>query len=298
MKKRVLITGITGFTGMHLAKELLNEGYEVHGIIREASQTEMLRKFVADRTVLHIYNDDQDNMMDIVGEVQPMIVYHLAASVLVKHSFSDLTNLINSNIAFGMKLVEAMVKNDIRFLVNTSTTWTHYQDKEYNPVCLYAATKKAFEDILVYYQEAYGLHVVTLELFDSYGKHDNRKKVFNLLRDAIKKKIRLQMTNGEQKMNIIYIDDLVKALIMAGRKMCIDCKFSGRYVVSADEVLSLREVVDIFYSIIGEEKLRIEWGALPYRFREVIEPWSKGRCLPDWSPTISLYEGIKAFLSD
>ena len=69
---------------------------------------------------------------------------------------------MSSNITFGTQLVEAMVANGCYQFVNTGTSWQHYENDEYNPVNLYAATKQAFEDILRYYVETSALRVITL----------------------------------------------------------------------------------------------------------------------------------------
>lgn len=294
--KRVLITGVTGFTGMHLARKLVECGYEVHGIVRTDSVVDKLLTFVDEKIILHVYDEANDNMLRIVHDVHPEIVYHLAACVLTKHQYVDLDKMVSSNILFGVKLVEAMIENDVKYLINTSTSWLHYDNEDYNPVCLYAATKKAFTDLLVYYQEACGLKTITLELFDSYGNGDWRKKIFNLLKESAMKKKSLPTTNGEQKMDIVHIDDLVQAFIIAGERL-LQTQESGTYMISSGHAVSLRDVVRVFSGCLGYE-LDIVWGKLPYRFREVMIPWSKGDTLPGWQPRISLQSGIRRFLSD
>ena len=146
--KKTLVTGSTGFVGSHLTTRLVNDSWEVHVIVRENSNLQLLND-VQDKITIHVHNGTTSNMVSIIDNAKPDIVFHLAALSLLEHRTKDIVQLFNSNILFPNQLVEAMVKNEIYCLVNTGTFWQHYQSKKYSPVNLYAATKKAFEDIFV-----------------------------------------------------------------------------------------------------------------------------------------------------
>ena len=66
----------------------------------------------------------------------------------------------------------------VKILVNTGTSWQHYENKDYSPVNLYAATKQSFEAILQYYVEVASLKAITLKLFETYGLDDPRPNFF------------------------------------------------------------------------------------------------------------------------
>jgi len=168
-KKVALVTGATGFVGKHLSKRLVENGWEVHAICRPTTRTLLLDQFLHCCVKFHHYDGKNDDIIAIVRTVQPTVVFHLASLFLSQHCFADILPLIQSNIVLSTHLVEAMVQNNVFNLINTGTSWQHYNNDEYNPVCLYAATKQAFEDILKFYQEACGLRVITLKLFDTYG---------------------------------------------------------------------------------------------------------------------------------
>ncbi|MNP45814.1 hypothetical protein D3C76_1397660 [compost metagenome] len=69
---------------------------------------------------------------------------------------------------------------------------------------------------------------------------------------------------------------------------------SESYSVSTEEEVSLKQLVEIIETIL-DENLTIEWGARPYRTREVMIPWSKGLKLPGWEPQINLRAGLKEY---
>jgi nucleoside-diphosphate-sugar epimerase len=291
-KKVVLITGATGFVGSHLAKRLVNEDWETHIIVRRQSGLDNIMS-LKEKLTVHIYDETTDNVLGILNKARPKIVFHLASLFLAEHQSKEIEQLIKSNLLFGTQLVEAMVKNKVYKLINAGTSWQHYDNEDYNPVNLYAATKQAFEAILKYYIEATSLKVITLKLFDTYGPNDPRPKLFNLLKRVAEEQKPLAMSPGEQLIDLVYIDDVVDAFVMAAERLLNDkMEHYEDYAVSSGSPVKLRDLVKIYEEVIGG-KLPIEWGGRPYRGREVMVPWNKGRLLPGWSVKIGLEEGIR-----
>ncbi len=294
-EKVALITGATGFVGSHLSRRLVNEGWKIHIITRQSTKLEIISDIIKKITVQK-HDGTINGMLGILSEAKPMIVFHLASFFLAEHQSKDVVPLIESNLLFGTQLVEAMVRNGIYNLVNTGTSWQHNNDEKYRPVNLYAATKEAFETILRFYVEATPLRVITLKLFDTYGPNDTRPKLFNLLRSVAQEQRPLAMSPGEQLIDIVYIDDVVDAFMKAAERL-----FKGKtekqedYAVSSGKAVKLKDIVGIYEKIIGK-KLPIKWGGRPYRSREVMMPWKKGRLLPGWRIKVGLEEGIKKFI--
>lgn len=133
-------------------------------------------------------------------------------------------------------------------------------------------------------------------MFDTYGADDKRGKILGLLKKISETGETLKMSPGEQLIDIVYIDDVVEAFVLAG-KLLSARKYDhcGTYGVSSTKPISLREVVKIFEEVAGK-KLSIEWGGRPYREREIMTPWHSYKLLPGWQPKVPLREGIKKFL--
>jgi nucleoside-diphosphate-sugar epimerase len=287
-----LITGATGFIGSNLAKVLVREGWNVHAIVRSTSSSAQLEG-IMNHINTHVHDGSMDNMLKIIEAVSPSVVFHLASLFLASHRPPDIRPLIESNILFATYLVEAMANCGKPKLINTGTSWQHFENREYSPVCLYAATKQAFEAILRFYVEASGLRVITLKLFDTYGPNDKRPKLFSALRKASKNATQLSMSEGKQLIDLVYIDDVVDAFLVAAKRHESD-RVSGMevYAVSSGNPISLREVVDTYTGIV-RRPVNIDWGGKPYRQREVMIPWSNGDPLPGWRARVSLEEGIR-----
>lgn len=287
-----LITGGTGFIGSHLAAQMLQVGYSVHLIVRPCSDLKQVSGS-AGRAHIHVHDGTTRGLMDIVRNVRPQTVFHLASLFIAEHSSDDVERLIASNVLFGSQLLEAIRVADVRQFVNTGTSWQHYHSECERPSCLYAATKHAFQDIVEFYSDTYGLRAITLKLFDTYGPGDTRRKLFRFLRDAARAGEPLSMSAGEQQIDLVYVDDVVEAFRIANDLLVSDAVPAHQiFGVSSGKPMPLREVVELYRKVLDQE-LTIDWGVRPYRRREVMVNWSGAPGLPGWTPKVDLLDGLR-----
>lgn len=289
--RRALVTGATGFVGSHLVGQLLADQWTVHVLARPESRLDPLSASLG-RLVVHRFDGGIDGMADIVRQARPDVVFHLASRFVAEHQAADVPRLIESNLLLGCLLVEAMSLQEVRYLVNAGTSWQHYQGREFDPVNLYAATKQAFEALLGYYVAARDMRVITLKLFDTYGKDDPRPKLMGLLLNAARTNQPLGLTPGEQRIDLVHVDDAARAFLVAGERL-LEGKVGGseQYAVSSGQAITPRDLVDRINAIIGRD-LPVSWGQRPYRDREVMVPWT-GETLAGWRPRVALSEGLR-----
>lgn len=295
MVNRALITGATGYLGSHLVSRLVRDGWDVHIVTRIVSPIPKFREF--SKVTNHVHDGTTLGMVQCLADTRPDVVFHLAAMVQAQHGPDDIESMLQSNVLFATQLAEAMRQNGVSNLVNTGTFWQHFDNSTYNPVCLYAATKQAFESILEYYVQACDLRMVTLLLFDNYGPDDNRQKLFNLLNQASLNGQPLDMSPGDQLIDLVYIDDVVEAYVIAASLLIAGkINLHERYKVSSGVLISLRDLVQL-YSELSPQPVLVNWGVRPHRPREVMVPWSNGKLLPGWKPIVCLHDGISAVIS-
>lgn len=183
MRKRALITGITGQDGSYLAELLLEKGYEVHGIIRRAST------FNTDR-IDHIYQDPHDEqqqlvlhhgdladgvmLVNLMRDVEPDEVYHLGAQSHVKVSF-EMPEYTGDVTGIGtIRLLEAIRASGVntRFYQASSSEMfgsvppPQNEDTSFHPRSPYGCAKVYAYWATVNYREAYGLHASNGILFN------------------------------------------------------------------------------------------------------------------------------------
>jgi len=186
MKKRALITGVTGQDGAYLSELLLEKGYEVHGIKRRSSL------FNTDR-IDHLYEDphvdqrnfilhhgdltDSTNLIRIIQEVQPDEIYNLAAQSHVAVSFEEPEYTANSDALGTLRILEAIrilkLENRTRFYqASTSELYGEVQETPqtektpFYPRSPYAVAKMYAYWITVNYREAYGMYACNGILFN------------------------------------------------------------------------------------------------------------------------------------
>jgi nucleoside-diphosphate-sugar epimerase len=290
-KRRALVTGASGFVGSQLARRLVEEGWEVHVLLRAGSSLDALAP-VIDALTVHRFGGTTIELVDLVRAAQPDAVFHLAAVFLAQHQPEEIDTLVQANILFPTQLLEAMAANGVRLLVNTGTAWQHFENRDYDPVNLYAATKQAFEALLAYYVNAGGFSVATLALFDTYGPHDPRPKLMSALWKAAASGQALSMSGGEQLLDMVYIDDVIDAYLATERALRDAGPVQLHYGVSSGAPLTLKELVAAFEAALGVH-VQVGWGERPYRPRETMQPWTRFEAPPGWQPRMQLKEGLR-----
>ena len=287
---RALVTGATGFIGVNLVGRLLDEGWHVSLVTRPESSTQILNKFI-DSIDIYIHSGSMKSMSEIMKKAKPDVVYHLAAMIAAEHSEDDVDKMIVANIQFSTQLVEAMFRNNVKNIINTETFWQYQNgDDKFVPVCLYAATKQAFRDILEYYVKSCQLNVISLILYDTYGVNDSRKKLLFHLKESIKNSGCLDMTPGEQLIDIVHVCDVVNAYLIASDILLRGENKIKTYSVTSGARITLREFVKEIEVITGLT-FNINWGAKSYRKNEVMLP-RLTEALPGWKPKVSRIMGI------
>lgn len=293
---KILVTGANGFIGQNLVKVLLDKNYEVHCIVRVDSNTSNISQNIT----IFKYDQNIDGLIKYFNEQKFDGLIHLASLFLATHTKNDISNLISSNIKFGTELLEACKISDVKWFINTGTFWQNYENEDYNPVNLYASTKEAFENIAKYYTETSNLIFTTIKLNDTFGANDTRNKVFNLWNKIAKSGETLEMSAGEQIIDISYIDDVVLAYEVLITHLSSDQKEdfkSKEFVVTNNEKMSLKELSKVFEEATNT-RLNIKWEERPYREREVMIPYDKGQTVRNWNQKYTLKQSIQKTIGE
>jgi nucleoside-diphosphate-sugar epimerase len=289
-----VVTGATSFIGRHLVRALLKCGWQIHALIRPSAQPRWT--LLDPKLAWHAYDGSMESVEAACAAAKPQVAFHLAAVYWAEHQAGDILPLFHANLLFGTQLAEAMTKHGCLNLVNAGTVWQHYQNRAYDPVNFYAATKQAFEDILEYYVQVKQLRVITLKLYETFGPEDDRPKLLHLLRKAADEGTEVPLTAGEQQMHMVYIDDAVAAFVGAAERLLEGkVRDHDRFAVPAPSTVSVREFVGVVQKVLGQP-IAARWGARPYRPREMMVPWA-GPSLPGWKCRVSLEEGLKRILT-
>lgn len=286
---KILITGVSGYIGSNLAFYLRSNGFNVFGLIRDKIIDEDKIKLLSGVTLEMLY---ENNLCSLIKNINPDIVIHVASLTSVTHDYSTIEDLLRSNIEFPTKLLEAMELAGVKKIINTGTVWQNYNSADYEPVNLYAATKQAFDDILKYYVCAKNFRSITLKLYDTYGPNDTRNKLMSLLDRLAETKESLDMSEGNQEIELAHINDICSAYKTAVIQLENEKPgYAGVYAVDTCSKMTLRQLVKL-YEEVNNITLNINWGARPAREREMIKVCTNLTILPNWYPLVPLSQGI------
>jgi GDPmannose 4,6-dehydratase len=262
MTKRALITGITGQDGSYLAELLLEEGYEVIGMVRRSSTLNFERiAHVQDRLTL-VAGDllDEVSLIGILREHRPEEVYNLAAQSFVQTSFSQPV-LTGETTALGVtRLLDAIriVDPGIRFYqASSSEMFGKVQEVPQTertplyPRSPYGVAKVYGHWITVNYRESYGLHASSGMLFNHESPRRGlefvtRKVTHAVARISLGLDDKLMLGNLDAQRDWGFAGDYVRAMwLMLQRDEPAD------YVVATGETHSVRELCEVAFARAG-----------------------------------------------
>ncbi len=228
---KILVTGSSGFIGMHVALELLNRGDTVVGLDNmndyyevslKESRLSQLRAF---KNFQFIHEDLANRVAieQIFSQGQFDGVIHLAAQAGVRYSLKNPQSYIDSNLVGFGNILEGARHHAIRHLVyassssvyggNTEVPFAETDRVDY-PVSLYAATKRANELMAHTYSHLFGLPTTGLRFFTVYGPWGRPDMSPFLFTRAILNRQAIQVFNqGDMMRDFTYIDDIVRGVI-------------------------------------------------------------------------------------
>jgi len=178
---KVLITGIAGQTGSHLADYLLEQpNIEVHGVVRYRTDMTNIHHII-DKLQLHDCElRDAHNVNRMIKKARPDIVFHLAATSFVRASWDQPADIMNNNINSQINLFEALLSFAPDAKIQVACTSEQFgkvlphevpitEDNDLRPISPYGVSKCAQENLAYQYNQSYGLHTIITRTFNHSG---------------------------------------------------------------------------------------------------------------------------------
>jgi UDP-glucuronate 4-epimerase len=227
---KILITGSAGFIGFHLAKLLLEKGYEIVGIDNlndyydvtlKENRLEILSKY-DNFTFQKIDLKDKLQIDEIFASYKFDYVVNLAAQAGVRYSITNPYAYVDSNLIGFINILEACRNNPVKHLLYASSSsvyggnsvvpfsTNHQVD---HPVSLYAATKKSNELMAHTYSHLYNIPTTGLRFFTVYGPWGRPDMAyFSFTKDILAGKPIKVFNYGKMERDFTYVDDIVEGI--------------------------------------------------------------------------------------
>lgn len=309
---RVLVTGVTGFHGFHVAMRLAEKGYDVYGLVRHTSQG---KKVPDNIKVVEGDLTDPTSLIEAVRSVEPEIVVHLAALTPVSKSFDQpdvyaMTNYVGTVNLFEAWRREMMDYERIGFIY-ASTSECYGQQNDFpikedaplRPNTPYAVSKYAAEAYLRFYgYEELREPIVISVPFNSYGRAYVGQRHFvveKILSSLAEGKTKVELGDPNPIRDFVFREDIVRAYELLVDKLVEDraAVVGQRFNFCTGRGVSIRELVDIVRRVTGID-FEVEWRKheRPADIKILIGSWYKAYKVLGWRPQYSLEEGLrKAF---
>jgi GDPmannose 4,6-dehydratase len=307
MIRRALITGITGQDGSYLADFLLEQGYEVHGMVRRSSTEKFERiEHVRDRLILH-QGDllDQRSLVDTLRAAQPDEVYNLAAMSYVAASWAQPTLTAEFSGVGVTRLLEAMREAcpEARFYQASSSEMfgkvrevPQSESTPFYPRSPYGVAKAYGHFITVNYRESYGLHATSGILFNHESPRRGlefvtRKITWHAAAIKLGVASELRLGNLDAERDWGFAGDYVRAMwLMLQQDQPDD------YVIATGTAHSVRDCLDVAFDhaglaiddhVVSDPALR-----RPAEVEHLIGDASKATRVLGWQPEVRFEELI------
>ncbi|MCK4223920.1 MAG: GDP-mannose 4,6-dehydratase [candidate division Zixibacteria bacterium] len=309
---KILITGIAGFVGSHLAERLLKTENEIFGICLPGESLENIRKI---RKNLHLSNCDItrfDQLSRVVKRINPDQIYHLAALSSVGKSFSHPLDTIQTNIRGTLYLLETVrnLKKRIKILVVGSSDMYGKvlpkevpitENKPLLPISPYGMSKAACDLLAYQYFASYGVYAIRARAFNHTGPRQSTGFVIPDFASQIAEIEAgqlppiLKVGNLSTKRDISDVRDVVRAYVSLMGKG----KAGEAYNICSQEAYSIRNVLKILLTL-SKKKIKVGVDEAKNRPAEIpilVGNNAKIRKTTGWKPKIPVKKTLEDTLN-
>ncbi len=312
----ILITGIAGFIGSHLARNLLSRGDKILGIDNISDYYDVNLKYdrlnnLKKHKNLVFEKIDISNYSDlerVVKKHKISKICHLAAQAGVRYSLEAPMEYIKSNIIGHLNILEICRNFKIKNLVYASSSSVYGGNKKVpfsigdrvdTPVSLYAATKRSDELMSYTYNHLYGINTIGLRFFTVYGpwgRPDMATWIFT--KKIINEEPIEVFNNGNMERDFTYIDDIINGTvsILDSCKQNSNDSFSKVYNIGNNKPENLLNFISIIEKSLGKKAIKVmqpmQKGDVANTYADI----SEIKADYNFTPKTKLIEGIPKFI--
>jgi UDP-glucuronate 4-epimerase len=328
LPESVLVTGAAGFIGMHVARRLLAQGYDVVGVdnLNDYYDPRLKAARIGELSLSPGFQfekadiADRKTMADLFATHRFARVVNLAAQAGVRHSLVDPHAYADANLVGFLNVLEGCRHVGCRHLVYASSSSVYgantrvpfrASDNVDHPLSFYGATKKANELMAHAYAHLFGLPATGLRFFTVYGPWGRPDMAMWLFADAIRqgRPIRL-FNNGQMRRDFTYVDDVVEAVVRLVPLPAVpnpawagdapDPASSSApwhvYNIGNSVPVEVTEVVRLIEQAVGKPAIRELWPMQPGDVPETCADVADLERAVGFRPKTPVGEGIRRFV--
>lgn len=299
--RRVMVTGATGFIGSRMVEALVDEGAKVIAIGRKVASARNLWPAGVYSYSLDIC--DGRAVSRVIRDVEPEILYHFAAHPDGAESYAQACASVSVNLLGTTNLLDAFASSGGKlFLFGDSTkvygngAVPHREDSSPEPTSSYAIAKSAAWQMCRLYGNLHDVAVASVRPTMIYGPGQGRNVISFVVETLLRGQREIPLLGGSQTRDPLFIEDAIAAFLQAGR---LGPRLSGRVInIGGGEEISVHDLARRLVDLVGvDAKIVIQSAkARPTEIWRSYCDNEEARVTLDWSPTVSLDEGLQRTL--
>ncbi|MCI6996813.1 MAG: NAD(P)-dependent oxidoreductase [Eubacterium sp.] len=260
---KIVITGATGFIGLHLINEWLKDDAEIYSVIRPNSKNKQLIPTMPQVHLVECEMDDYDHLQDLIKEAD--YFYHFAWEG-ARAPYRDNEDIQRKNYECSVKAIHSAYRMGCSFFLGSGSQaeygiTTGIVDEEYpcNPVNAYGKEKLHAYNELSKLAKQFGIRFVWTRIFSIYGPHDYPGTLIMSALDKMKKNEPIKMTAGTQLWDYLYVEDAARAMKQFALQSCED----GVYIIAFGDYHPLNQYISTMKEVMGSNS-ELRFGVIPY----------------------------------
>jgi UDP-glucose 4-epimerase len=304
---KAVVTGGAGFIGSNLVDALLERGDEVVIVddISTGKRENIAQALAGGARLVEADIRDGQALIDLFAEVQPEVVFHLAAQIDVRKSMADTALDATINVVGTINVLEAAKRAGARRVVNSSTGGAIYgegkvipapEDHPAEPEAPYGQSKFAAEGYLELYRRLHGLSTVSLRYGNVYGPRQDPLGEAGVIAIFCGKLIAGETPtvfgDGLQTRDYVYVGDVVEANLAAA-----ESDASGAFNIGTAHEGSVLDLVEGLAQISGRDFQAELAPERPGEVRHIAIDYTRAREEFGWEPKVDLREGLERTLA-
>ena len=299
--KKILVTGGTGFLGHHVVKALLDREADVTMLIQPHEKTWRLDGTESNVNIVKATLTNREETRIAVQDVQPEVIIHFSGWMERRRDVAILDDMYGHHVSSTINLILAADPEVTKLILNTGTSEEYGEQADpfietlpIDPVSPYSASKGAATVMATYLSKAIGLPVVTMRPFITYGPGQVHDTLIPFLIKGVLQKKTVELTEGLQYRDFIFVDDLVSCYLAVIEK-AESIRSPDVFNVGTGRKTRVCDVIETIADLTnGHEYLKI--GARPMRPGEpesMMANIQKAEEFLEWVPKVSLNEGLR-----
>ncbi|NDC48945.1 MAG: NAD(P)-dependent oxidoreductase [Micrococcales bacterium] len=280
----ILITGATGYLGSALTQHLLNDGHEISILRRPNSESKRLSSVL---NKIATFDADTDKLKAPFCQSTPIDLIIHCATNYGRHSEGDGT-ILQTNVSFPLELLNLAIRKRVKAFINIDTVLPALHNR-------YSLTKHQFAQWAKLVARQSEIKFVNIKMHNVYGPRDDKEKFSSwIINECINNTKVIDLTDGTQERDFIYIYDVISALRLIVNYYRESKGQWIEFIVGSGKPVSVREFAETVHRITSSQSV-LNFGALKNRTDEnVFENYDIGPLLNlGWNPQVDLESGIR-----